>query len=143
MSYEPTYKNGQYKWIHDADGKWRKYIFSSLTNEWHLDKAAPVYDENPDIVMGKTYLKLFCFIVLPLAFLSGLVWALKKLDSSAASMAAGNAALIGYGTAGLVVLCLILGMIFSKSFRIVMLKIFIFILIVAAVIGTVAFFYFK
>ena len=143
MAYEPTYKDGQYKWIEDADGKYRKYIVSSLTNEWHLDKAAPVYDENPDVWACKAYLKIFGFIVLPIALLSGLVWALKKLDSAAGSMSAGSAALIGYGVAGLVVLGLILGMIFSKSFRIVMLKVFIFILILAAVIGAVAFFCFK
>ena len=99
MGYEPTYKDGQYIWKQCPDGKWRKYIFSSRDQEWHLDIAAPVYDENPDVIASRAYLKIFCFIALPIALLSGLIWVLKKFDGAAGSMSAGAAALTGYGEA--------------------------------------------
>ena len=132
------YKHGETKYRKCADGKWRCYIFSALTQSWNLDETARVYDENPD----KLYWKVIAFIAFPFIFLSTLLWGLKKFDSVAGAMSAGSAALIGYGTAGLVILGLVLGMIFSKSFRIVMLKVFLFILLLAAVIGAVAFFCF-
>lgn len=137
------YKDGQEKWIEDADKKWRCYVFSALENKWNVDITKGVYDENPEWAATRLLLKIICGVVFVIALFFGLAKGVLGIDKLVGSMSAGSAALIGYGTAGLVVLALLLGMIFSKPFRIVMLKVFLFILIVGAVIGAVAFFCFR